>query len=319
MLRQLNEKDIDDVMKLWCDGNFKTHDFISNFYWIDKYKNIQDNLLRKSDTTIYEEYGKIKAFMSILDDGEIWAIFVTEDIKREGIGKILIQSAKERYDKLTVKIYEKNVIATMFFKAMEFNKIGTKIEESTSEIEYIMEWNKNQEEKTGFIYLDNSISEDVINKYDDNKQIDICMINIYSNIKENNVRCVDLKKYLQINKDSFNIIDHIGLIAALNDVFKYKKSVIYINYQHDYGSLSNVIKDYVLVKKINLKIALQKPFLIEGNKKLNQLEAIKKDYNNFSFYLCNYDEKGVSLSFKDAFKKRDEEFMNVICSKHDIN
>ena len=313
MLRDLKEKDIDEVMKLWRDGNYKAHSFISNLYWSDMYKKVQNDFLRKSDTIIYEEDGKIEAFISILDDGYIYAIFVAEEIQREGIGKVLINFVKDKYKKLKVKIYQKNVNATMFFRAMGFNKIDSKTEESTSEIEYIMEWNKENKEKIGFIYLDKSISDEVIKKYENDDKIDICMVNVYNDTKNDNTKNVDLKPFLYINKDICKVTDHIGLIAALNNVFEHKKSVLYINYQNDYEELSNVIKDYVLVKKINLTIGIQKPFLIEGNKKLKKIEEIQKQYNTFSIYLCNYDEKSKKLSFKDAFEKRDEEFISTIC------
>ena len=48
MLREFNEKDNDDIMKIWRDGNFKAHNFISNEYWSNKYSDVQNNLLKSS-------------------------------------------------------------------------------------------------------------------------------------------------------------------------------------------------------------------------------------------------------------------------------
>jgi len=59
MLRELKEKDIDDVMKIWRDGNFKAHNFISSAYWSERYKKVQDEYLRKADTLVYDEDGNI--------------------------------------------------------------------------------------------------------------------------------------------------------------------------------------------------------------------------------------------------------------------
>ena len=45
----------------------------------------------------------------------------------------------------------------MFFKAMGFKKIKSQINESTSEKEYVMEWNKSDTKKVSVIYFYNTI------------------------------------------------------------------------------------------------------------------------------------------------------------------
>ena len=312
MLREFKEKDIDDVMKIWRDGNFKSHNFISTAYWSDKYKEVQDKYLRNSYTVIYEEDGKIKAFLSILDDGTIWAIFVIDEIQREGIGRILINHIKDKYKIISLKVYEKNINATMFFKAMGFKKIKSQINESTSEKEYVMEWNKSDSEKVSFVYFDNSISDEILNKYSNDDILELSHINLYSEKESEFARNVDIRKNVAIGQEKNRIIDHIALIASINSAFRHKNCIVYINYNNDYEILTNIIKDYVNVKKTNLIVAIQKPFLIEGNKKARQLEIIEKQYNMYPIYKCNYDAKSIKLSFKEAFPKRDEEFMKEI-------
>lgn len=312
MLRKLKEKDIDDVMKLWRDGNFKAHNFIPNEYWSNNYRKVQDEYLRKSETIVYEEDGKIKAFISIIDDGYIGALFVSEEIQREGIGRILVNYAKNKYEKLSLKVYEKNINATMFYKAMGFKKIKSQIDESTSEKEYIMEWDKSDNEKVSFIYFDNSIPDELANKYSKDTMLQLNCINFYNDPKVDLVKNIDIRKYIARGEEKSKVIDHIALIAAINSAFKHKNCILYINYQNDYEILSTVIKDYVTVKKINLIVAVQKPFLVEGNKKARQVEIIEKQYNMFPIYKCNYDAKSIKLSFRDAFSKRDEEFMKEI-------
>jgi putative acetyltransferase len=312
MLRELKEKDIDDVMKIWRDGNFKAHNFISSAYWSERYKKVQDEYLRKADTLVYDEDGNIKGFISIIDDGYIGALFVKEDSQREGIGRILINYIKDKYEKLYLKVYEKNINATMFFKAMGFKKIKSKIDESTSEKEYVMEWNKSDTEKVSVIYFDNTIPEELICNYSNDNILELNNVSFYSEKKSEYAKNIDIKKYIARGEEKSKIIDHIALIAAINSCFKHKNCILYVNYQNDYEILVNVIKDYVNVKKINLVVAIQKPFLIEGNKKARQLEIIEKQYNMFPIYKCNYDAKSIKLSFKEAFSKRDEEFMKEI-------
>ena len=312
MLRELKEKDVDDVMKLWRDGNFKAHNFIRNIYWSDKYIEIQDQYLKKSYTILYEEDGKIKGFISILNDGYIWALFVDESIQREGIGRILVNYVKEKYKRLSLNLFEKNINATMFFRAMGFKKLKSQIDESTSERQYIMEWNKSDSKKVSFIYFDNSIQDETLNKYANDNILELNSINLYNNIQSQFAKNIDISSYIAVGKEKNKIADHIALIAAINSAFRHKNCVVYINYQNDYEILTSIIKDYINVKKINLVVAVQKPFLIEGNKKAKQLTNIEKQYSTYPIYKCNYDAKSIKLSFKDAFSKRDEEFMQEI-------
>lgn len=312
MLRELKEKDIDQVMKIWRDGNFKAHNFISNEYWSDKYRTVQNEFLKLSYTIVYEEEGEIKAFISVLDDGLLWAVYVIEEIQREGIGRILLNYIKEKYAKLSLKVFEKNINATLFFRNMGFKKVNSQINESTSENEYIMEWSKIDSQKVSFVYLDNSISDDIMEKYSNDNILEINSINMYTDKESKYAKNIDIRRYLAIGQERSKITDHIALIAAINSGFKHKNCILYINYQNNYEILTNVIKDYVNVKKINLIIAIQKPFLIEGNKKARQLEIIEKEYNMFPIYKCNYDAKSIKLSFKEAFYKRDEEFISEV-------
>ena len=312
MLRELREKDIDDVMKLWRDGNYKAHNFIPNEYWSNNYNKVQNEYLRKSDTIVYEEDGKIKAFISVTSDGYIRALFVSEEIQREGIGKILVNSAKEKYEKLSLRVFEKNINATLFYKAMGFKKVKSQIDEATSEKEYIMEWNKKDKEKVSFIYFDKSIPDEIISQYNKDTMLQINCINLYNENQSSVAKNVDIIRYIARGQEKCKIIDHIAIIAALNSAFKHKNCILYINYQNDYEILCNIIKDYVTVKKINLVVAIQKPFLIEGNKKARQMQIIEKQYNMFPIYKCNYDAKSMKLSFKESFAKRDEEFIKEI-------
>ena len=142
MIRKLKEEDITKVMTLWVKGNFKAHDFIEKDYWLENFNRVKNEYLVKSDTYVYTEEDTIKGFISILQNEYIGALFVKQDCLREGIGRRLINYCKERYDYLTLKVYEKNVDATLFYVAMNFKNKEIRIDDETSEKEYVMEWKK---------------------------------------------------------------------------------------------------------------------------------------------------------------------------------
>lgn len=131
MIRKFKEEDTTKVMTIWTKGNFKAHYFIDKDYWLENFNRVKNEFLLNSETYVYTEDEEIKGFVSLLDGGYIGALFVREDSKREGIGRKLINYCKERYDKLSLRVYEGNVGATLFYIAMHFKNKGIRIDEKT--------------------------------------------------------------------------------------------------------------------------------------------------------------------------------------------
>ena len=140
MIRKFREEDTTRVMTIWTKGNFQAHDFIEKDYWLLNFNRVKDEYLKKSTTYVYTEDEKIKGFISVLDEGYIGAIFVALDSQRKGIGRKLINYCKDRYEKLTLNVYEKNIDATLFYVSSGFVNTKVKIDEATGEKEYVMEW-----------------------------------------------------------------------------------------------------------------------------------------------------------------------------------
>lgn len=131
MIRRFKEEDTTKVMTIWTKGNFKAHDFIEKDYWLENFNRVKNEYLLQSETYVYTEDDEIKGFISILNGEHIGALFVRQDSLREGIGRRLINYCKERYDYLTLNVYEKNVNATLFYVAMNFKNKEMKIDKET--------------------------------------------------------------------------------------------------------------------------------------------------------------------------------------------
>lgn len=140
MIRKLKEEDTTKVMTIWTKGNFKAHDFIDKDYWLLNFNKVKNEYLPNSETYVYIDDNEIKGFISVMNENYIGALFVKEDSKRKGIGRKLINYCKEKYDRLTLQVYEKNVDATLFYVAMGFRNVKLQVDENTGEQEYVMEW-----------------------------------------------------------------------------------------------------------------------------------------------------------------------------------
>ena len=142
MIRKFKEEDTTKVMAIWTKGNFEAHSFIDKDYWLLNYNKVKDEYLKKSETYVYTENNDIKGFISILNNEYIGALFIKNEYRRSGIGRKLINFVKEKYNKLTLNVYEKNINAILFYTKLGFINQKIQIDDKTNEKEYVMEWNK---------------------------------------------------------------------------------------------------------------------------------------------------------------------------------
>ena len=142
MIRKFKEEDTTKVMAIWTKGNFEAHSFIDKDYWLLNYNKVKDEYLKKSETYVYTENNAIKGFISILNNEYIGALFIKNEYRRSGIGRKLINFVKEKYDKLTLNVYEKNINAILFYTKLGFTNQKIQIDDKTNEKEYVMEWRK---------------------------------------------------------------------------------------------------------------------------------------------------------------------------------
>ena len=138
MIRQLQNKDIDKIMEIWLESTIDAHKFISKEYWNENYNIVKDVYIPMSKTFIYEDNDDIRGFISIINNDFIGALFVEKNYQSQGIGKSLIDYAKNLYDNLNLAVYKENEKALEFYKKMEFKIISENINEDTNCVEYIM-------------------------------------------------------------------------------------------------------------------------------------------------------------------------------------
>lgn len=138
MIRQLQNKDIDKIMGIWLESTIYAHKFISKEYWNENYNIVKDVYIPMSKTFIYEDNDDIRGFISIINNDFIGALFVEKNYQSQGIGKSLIDYAKNLYDNLSLAVYKENEKALEFYKNMGFKIISENINEDTNCVEYIM-------------------------------------------------------------------------------------------------------------------------------------------------------------------------------------
>ncbi len=140
MIREFQSGDLDRVMELWLNSNTDAHYFIDSSYWQENYQMVKE-LLPESELYIYEKEGVICGFIGLTDD-YIAGIFVDISNRSEGIGRHLLDYAKEIHRKLSLQVYKKNVKSVRFYEKQGFTIEAEGIDEETGEAELVMSWSE---------------------------------------------------------------------------------------------------------------------------------------------------------------------------------
>ena len=138
MIRELQKADINQVADIWLDTNVTAHYFISSQYWQNNFELVKE-LLLQATVYVYEHNQEIQGFIG-LNDEYVEGIFVSGEMQSQGIGKILLNYAKDKRNKLLLNVYQKNARAISFYKREGFEIQHSGLDEATGEKEYVMTW-----------------------------------------------------------------------------------------------------------------------------------------------------------------------------------
>ncbi len=142
MIQGYKKEDLQAIIDIWYEASINAHDFIDNRYWASKIDDMRNIYIPMSETYVYKDSSGIKGFVS-LNENSLEALFVSPLCQNTGVGKELINKAKELRDSLTLSVYKENQRAERFYKKMGFCKVKEQIDENTGHVEIVMHWERN--------------------------------------------------------------------------------------------------------------------------------------------------------------------------------
>ena len=146
MIKKMTVDDIEDIMRIWLDENIKAHNFISKCYWVNNYNAVREVLL-DAEVYCFKSKGLVLGFIGLNDD-YIEGIFVDFKHQHKGIGRKLLNYVKSIKSSLGLSVYEKNAGAIQFYRNNDFEIVFIQNEDANNEIEYIMKWSRNKDQKS---------------------------------------------------------------------------------------------------------------------------------------------------------------------------
>ena len=139
--RPFEKKDIDAVMHIWLSSNLEAHSFIPAEYWRKNTAAVRA-MIPDAEVTVCEENGRVLGFIGITEEGYIAGIFVEEQNRSRGVGRLLMERAKQTHHSLFLHVYQKNESAVRFYLREGFVEEELQPEPDTGEIELSMIWKK---------------------------------------------------------------------------------------------------------------------------------------------------------------------------------
>lgn len=139
-IRLSEECDINIIMEIWLESTIRAHSFIEKDYWVNNYDLVKTKYIPYSKTYVYEEGNKIKGFISIIQNNFIGALFVDNNSQGNGIGKKLLDFAKEEYKSLSLAVYKENEKALKFYLREGFSIVKEQVNEDSKRLELMMEY-----------------------------------------------------------------------------------------------------------------------------------------------------------------------------------
>jgi putative acetyltransferase len=137
MIRRYTSNDTDVVLDIWLTASIKAHDFIAAEFWESQVDSMRDIYIPASKTYVFELNSKVIGFYSLFD-GMLAAIFVSPECQGQGVGKQLIDHAKDQCSNLTLNVYKENEPTYKFYLSQGFTVENKHVCEHTGHDEYSM-------------------------------------------------------------------------------------------------------------------------------------------------------------------------------------
>ncbi|MGV2987795.1 GNAT family N-acetyltransferase [Vibrio sp. E150_011] len=137
MIRPYGNNDSDTVLAIWLQASIKAHDFVPPEFWVSQVDVMRDTYLPVSMVYVYEWADEVVGFYALYED-TLAAIFVAPEKQGQGIGKQLINHAKQQSLPLTLNVYKANNASVQFYLSQGFIVVSEQEDEHTGHPEYSM-------------------------------------------------------------------------------------------------------------------------------------------------------------------------------------
>lgn len=132
VIRHYEESDLDGVLSAWESASKIAHPFLKEEFLETERYNIPNVYLPNTDTWVAEVDGTVVGFIALMGN-EVGAIFLDPEFQGAGIGKSLMDKARELHETLEVEVFKANSIGRKFYDRYGFQFLAESIHEPTDQ------------------------------------------------------------------------------------------------------------------------------------------------------------------------------------------
>ncbi|MCH9651071.1 MAG: GNAT family N-acetyltransferase [Deltaproteobacteria bacterium] len=125
MIREYRSQDLEDLMAAWEAASALAHSFLSEEFQAQVREDIPKLYLPNSETWVAEQDGRVVGFISLLGN-EVGAIFLQPNCHGKGLGRALMDKARELRGELEVEVFTANEIGRAFYAKYGFELVEKK-------------------------------------------------------------------------------------------------------------------------------------------------------------------------------------------------
>jgi putative acetyltransferase len=131
-IRQYRESDLEAVLSSWEVATRLAHKFMTDDFIAQERKNTTEIYLPNTDTWVAEIDGEVVGFIALMGN-EVGAIFLQPACHGKGVGKALMDKARELHGNLEVEVFKENTIGRKFYSRYGFSHLEEKLHEPTGQ------------------------------------------------------------------------------------------------------------------------------------------------------------------------------------------
>jgi putative acetyltransferase len=122
------------VLDAWYQASLVAHSFLTEDFFESERQQIAEHWLPRADVVVYEIDGAVVGFLALIGN-EVGAIFVLPAHQGRGIGRSLMDHARNSRPFLELDVFEANAIGRRFYHAYGFRIVDRHIHEATGQPE----------------------------------------------------------------------------------------------------------------------------------------------------------------------------------------
>ena len=132
-IRPYTDEDLGELLDVWYRASLIAHPFLSEEFFETERRQIVELWLPVAETKVYETDGVV-GFLALMGN-EVGGIFVDPEYQGRGIGRALMDAARDSRPFLELDVFEVNSIGRRFYDTYGFEFVDRHMNEATGQPE----------------------------------------------------------------------------------------------------------------------------------------------------------------------------------------